>query len=101
MMVTQSAGGEYTYAITCSGAPPAASAQVKVEFTSASTAGGTKSGGGGGIGPLSLLFLGLLAVRRVFASKSRRTIGQQQRCATIDLGIAKAIRRASVAIAVD
>ena len=79
MMVTESASGEYIYAITCSGAPPVASAQVKVEFTSASTAGGTKSGGGGGIGPLSLLFLGLLAVRRVFDSKSSRTIGQQQR----------------------
>jgi hypothetical protein len=47
MMVTESASGDYTYAITCSGAPPAASAQVHVEFTSASTAGGTKSGGGG------------------------------------------------------
>jgi hypothetical protein len=80
MMVTESASGDYTYAITCSGAPPAASAQVHVEFTSASTAGSTKSGGGGGgVGPLSLLFLGLLAVRRAFDSKSRRTIERQCR----------------------
>jgi lysyl endopeptidase len=78
MVVTESASGEYTYAITCFGAPPAASAQVKVEFTSASPAGSAKSGGGGGIGPLSLLFLGLLAVRRVFDGKSRRTLGQQR-----------------------
>jgi hypothetical protein len=77
MMVTESASGDYTYAITCSGAPPAASAQVHVEFTSASTIGSTKSGGGG-LGPLSLLFLSLLAARRVFDSKSRRTIGQQR-----------------------
>jgi hypothetical protein len=78
MMVTESASGDYAYTITCSGAPPAASAQVRVEFTSASAAGSTKSGGGGAVGPLSLLFLSLLAVRRVFDSKSRRTIGQQR-----------------------
>jgi hypothetical protein len=71
VMVTESASGDYAYAITCSGAPPAASAQVHVEFTGASTAGSTKSGGGGGVGPLSLLFLSLLAVRRVFDSKSK------------------------------
>jgi hypothetical protein len=72
MMVTEPASGDYAYAITCSGAPPAASAQVHVEFTSASagaSAGGsTKSGGGGAVGLLSLLFLGLLAVRRVFGA---------------------------------
>jgi hypothetical protein len=79
MMVTESASGEYNYAITCSGAPPAASAQVHVEFTSASASGGTTSGGGGGggVGPLSLLFLGLLALRRVFDSISKRTIWQR------------------------
>jgi hypothetical protein len=79
MMVTESASGDYTYTITCSGAPPAASAQVNVEFTSASaaaSAGGTKSGGGGGVEPLSLLFLGLLAARRIFDSYLRRTAQQ-------------------------
>ena len=74
MMVTESASGDYMYAITCSGAPPAASAQVHVEFTSATTAAGsTKSGGGGGgIGLLSLLFLALLAMIRVFDGKLGR-----------------------------
>lgn len=72
MMVTESASGDYAFAITCSGAPPAASAQVHVEFTSASVVGSTKSGGGGGgaVGPLSLLFLSWLALRRVFERKS-------------------------------
>jgi hypothetical protein len=76
MTVTESASGEYAYGIICSGAPPAASAQVNVEFTSVSVStsagGSTKSGGGGAVGPLGLLFLSLLAMRRVVNGKPRQ-----------------------------
>ncbi len=69
MQVIESTAGDYTYQITCSGAPPAASASVKVAFTD-SSGGGTSSsggsgGGGGSVDPWLLGFLGswLLASR--------------------------------------
>jgi hypothetical protein len=55
--VTESSAGDYTFAIACSGAPPAASAEVHVEFASASTSGSTSGGGGGGGGALQPLSL--------------------------------------------
>jgi hypothetical protein len=75
MSLTESSAGDYAYGITCSGAPPAASAQVHVQFTGTSSSGGsTSSGGGGGGGalqPLSLLLLGLLVIHRSLAPALR------------------------------
>ena len=58
--------------------PTAASTQVKVELITAA-AGGAKSGGGGEIGPLSLLFLGLLAAGRFLDCNLIRIILQKRR----------------------
>jgi hypothetical protein len=67
--ITESTASEFTYGITCSGAPPSASAQAVVDFTAGtvtiSGSSGAKSGGGGALDPYSLLLLGLLACRQV------------------------------------
>ena len=67
MQITESSGGSTTYAITCTGAPPAATAQAIVDFTEAAGSGstGTSKGGGGAIGVLWLLLLSLPVAVRV------------------------------------
>jgi hypothetical protein len=64
--VIEAAAGTVTYGIACSGAPPAASAQVSVTFSSASggggSGGGTGSGGGGGGGSMTAGELWLLSL---------------------------------------
>lgn len=75
MQITESSVGSTTYAITCTGAPPAATAQAIVDFTEAAGSGsgstGTSKGGGGAIGPLWLLLLSLPVALRV-----RRRLGR-------------------------
>jgi hypothetical protein len=66
MSVTESSTGSFTYGITCTGAPPAASAKTEVNFTLApvtATASGAKSGGGA-FDPWCVLVLGLLVCRQ-------------------------------------
>ena len=67
--VTESATGSFTYGISCTGVPPAASAQVAVDFSAGTVAmggiSGGKSGGGGAVDANSLLLLGLLAGRKM------------------------------------
>lgn len=65
MSITESSAGSFDYAITCTGAPPAASANAEVSFTDKSAtptarSDGGKSGGGGALDPWSLMLLGLL-----------------------------------------
>ena len=57
MSVKETTAGTDTYRITCTGAPPAASAQVEVKFTEPAGSGSSGSGGGGGgaLDPLWLL----------------------------------------------
>lgn len=67
MQITESNVGTATYMLTCTGAPPAATAQASVDFTEVTVAGspGTaKSGGGGAINAISLLLLFLLLMQR-------------------------------------
>jgi len=72
--VTEPAAGFYTYGITCTGAPPAASAFVMINFTNEPpppSGGGGGGGGGGAVDPMWLLLYAsatlrvLLRARRV------------------------------------
>lgn len=66
MNVTSASAGSMTYSVTCTGAPPAATADVTVVFSAASSSGGGGGGGGGGgaIDSYQALFLlTLLAMR--------------------------------------
>jgi hypothetical protein len=78
MQVTESSGGSATYSITCTGAPPAATAQAVVNFTeqtgSGTTTGASKGGGGGAMTGLWLLLLSLPVSVRV----RRRLVGARQ-----------------------
>jgi len=70
MQITEPSSGVDTYVITCTGAPPAAKAQVTVDFSDASGSGpGSTSGGGGGgaIDPLWLLLLSIRPLARLIA----------------------------------
>jgi hypothetical protein len=77
--VTETSAGTVTYLITCSGAPPAATASMSVVIKAA--AGPPASGsshGGGALDPLLLLILGVpvvvslsRAVRRPYGSVDR------------------------------
>jgi hypothetical protein len=69
MSISEANAGTFTYDITCSGAPPAATAQAIVIFAAApsSSASGSSSGGHGGGGALEpwfVLLLGLFAFVR-------------------------------------
>ena len=74
MSLTESAAGSFKYAITCTGAPPAATAQAAVTFSAADgsggddSGGGHSSGGGGSLDPLLLATLCGLLLRRVYAT---------------------------------
>jgi len=70
MQITEPGAGADSYTITCVGAPPAANAQVTVDFSSPDTSGsGSASTGGGGGGgafdPLWLLILSTGPLARV------------------------------------
>jgi hypothetical protein len=68
MSVTEADAGSYSYAITCTGAPPAANAKAEVNFTAQPvTVTGSTGGksGGGSIDPLWLLLLSTSMYRRV------------------------------------
>jgi hypothetical protein len=63
MNVTEKSAGTFTYSITCTGAPPAATASTSVIIASTKAtapAGTSSSGGGGSIDPLLLLSLAML-----------------------------------------
>ncbi len=84
MSVTESAAGSFKYAITCTGAPPAATAQAQVTFSTAAGSGGDDSGsgshssGGGSMDPSLLAMLCGLVLRRLSVAgrpaKSRRPV---------------------------
>lgn len=76
MPITESGKGSTTYSITCTGAPPAATAQAIVNFTepAASASTGTSNGGGGGGGAMSAPWLLLLCLPVVVRVR-RRTQG--------------------------
>jgi len=64
MQIVESEAGSNTYNIECTGVTPVAKAQVKVDFTTASTSGSgsggsgsSSSGGGGAIDKVLLLLL--------------------------------------------
>jgi len=84
MAVTESTAGAFTYDITCTGAPPAASALADVNFTEVTvttSAGTSKSGGGGGaFDAMNLLLLCLLVLCRVSPLYKAR---QRKRTATV------------------
>jgi lysyl endopeptidase len=67
--VTETDAGSFSYGITCTGAPPAATAKAQVDFTdqsvtvSSSSSSGGKSGGGA-LDPLWLVLLGVSMCRR-------------------------------------
>jgi hypothetical protein len=67
MQIAESNAGAVTYEINCTGAPPAATAQVTVSFTAPAAQGGGK-GGGGAMDTLTMMvmsgFLGMGIVRR-------------------------------------
>lgn len=76
MHVAETVAGSTTYEIACTGATPAAQAQVTIDFTSASGSGsgGYGSGGGGGaIDEVSLILLSLMLLRNTH--RRRRTGG--------------------------
>lgn len=64
MQVTESTAGTDTYVITCSGAPPAAKAQVSVTFDGPSSSGGGTHGGGGSMDGLTLALLSWLLLQK-------------------------------------
>jgi hypothetical protein len=64
MQITESSAGANTYGITCTGAPPAAKAQVTVNFAGAPSSSASGGGGGGGMGGVSLLFLSISLLLR-------------------------------------
>jgi hypothetical protein len=68
MQITEQNAGTVNYGITCSGAPPAATAAVSVDFAepAASAGGSGHTGGGGGTMDLITLYLLILAVIRQF-----------------------------------
>ena len=85
MAVTEKSAASVTYSITCTGAPPAASAQTQVTFSAASSGGSTAGsgstgsgdsggGGGGGGGALSTFWLLVLSIPLVvrIVEKQRR-----------------------------
>ena len=75
MSVTETAAGSFTYGIVCTGAPPASSASVAVNFATNSvtvTGSGGKSGGGGALDLWSVSLLGMLLCRQ----RSRRAFGR-------------------------
>lgn len=57
MRIIESSAGSITYGITCTGAPPAATAQTTVSFADAPSAGG--KGGGGAMDALTLWLISL------------------------------------------
>jgi lysyl endopeptidase len=61
MALTESTAGMITYSLTCTGATPAATAKVVVNFTDAAGSGSSGGGSGGG-GTLDLLWLCLLSI---------------------------------------
>lgn len=69
MQIAESTAGTNTYGITCTGAPPAAKAQVTVSFTPDSPSSGSTRpsghGGGGALDGLSLLILSLGVLRQL------------------------------------
>jgi hypothetical protein len=86
MSISEASAGSFSYDITCSGAPPAATAQAIVIFAAAASNSGTgsgsgsKGGGGGALGSWFLLLLGLLVFKRQSmtgksCSSSRLVIG--------------------------
>jgi hypothetical protein len=67
LSISEANAGTFTYDITCSGAPPAATAQAIVIFAAAPSSSGSSSGGHGGGGALEpwfVLLLGLFALVR-------------------------------------
>jgi hypothetical protein len=73
MAVTESSEGTFTYDITCTGAPPAATALATVQFndvTVTSVAAGKSGGGGGALDAVGLLPLCLLLLRRLRGNTS-------------------------------
>jgi hypothetical protein len=78
MQITESSGGSTTYSITCTGAPPAATAQAIVNFTEpagSGTTGSSKGGGGGSMTGLWLLLLSLPVVVRVRRIRRCQRVG--------------------------
>jgi hypothetical protein len=71
MHVAETVAGSTTYEIVCTGATPAAQAQVTIDFTSASGSG--SGGGGGAIDEVSLILLSLMLLRNTH--HRRRTGG--------------------------
>jgi hypothetical protein len=74
MAITESSAGTFTYDISCTGAPPAATALATVQFTdvTVTSVGAGKSGGGGGaLDALGLLPLCLLVLRQLRVLKTR------------------------------
>jgi hypothetical protein len=65
MAITEATAGSFTYAIDCSGAPPAASVKAAVDFTegSVTVTGSSGKSGGGALEPWSIALLGLLICR--------------------------------------
>jgi len=63
MSVTENSPGMVSYTVTCTGAPPAATASVVVDIKSAAaaTAAPSSKGGGGALNLWSLLILALFA----------------------------------------
>jgi hypothetical protein len=74
MHLAENVAGSYTYEIECTGATPAANAQVTIDFTSASGSGSGGSGGGGAIDDVSLILLSLTLLRKT--PRRRRSGGQ-------------------------
>jgi hypothetical protein len=65
MAITESTAGSYTYGISCTGVPPAATATAAVEFTTPTvTVSAGKSGGGGALDLWVLWMLGILLCAR-------------------------------------
>jgi hypothetical protein len=71
-----------TYDITCTGAPPAATALATVQFTDVTVTGvgaGKSGGGGGALDAMSSLPLCLLVLRRFRALREFRCRGMAHR----------------------
>jgi plastocyanin len=82
MTINETQAGSFTYGVTCSGVPPAATANATVSFSAKSsgsgsggsgTSGSTGSGGGGG-GTFDWLAIGILALAKALGDyRCRRT----------------------------
>jgi len=70
MRITESSAGSITYGITCTGAPPAATAQTTVSFADAPSAGG--KGGGGAMDVLTLWLLSVPVAATVLHRRDGR-----------------------------